>query len=138
MTARRNLAPRNLALRHEVTQREPERKHTEEAQAMLAAIVDSSDDPIISCSLDRTILTWNAAAERVFGYAAAEVIGRDSLLLIPADQEAEAALRVALLKDGIRVPTYEAMRLAKDGRRIDVSCTLSSISSGPISRRLRR
>ncbi|MGP1680344.1 MAG: sensor histidine kinase [Burkholderiales bacterium] len=104
-----------------------ERTRAMRRQAQLAIIVENSDDAILSCDLDRTILTWNAAAERLFGYAAAEIIGRDALLLVPADQRAEAALKMARLQEGNPVPPYEAVRLAKDGRRVEVSGTLSPI-----------
>ncbi|HUX25049.1 MAG TPA: PAS domain S-box protein, partial [Burkholderiales bacterium] len=104
-----------------------ERSRAMRRQEQLAVIVENSDDAIFSCGLDRTILTWNAAAERLFGYAAAEVIGCDALLLVPTEQRAEAALKMARLQEGKPVPTYEAVRLGKDGRRVEVSGTLSPI-----------
>jgi len=109
-----------------------ERRRSERINAQLAAIVESSNDAIVSRDLDRAILTWNAAAERLFGYTAAEVIGRDVSLIIPADQEARGAQLQVLLEDGFSVPTYDAVRLGKGGRRIDVSIVASPIkdSSG--------
>ena len=109
-----------------------ERSRAEKLNAQLAAIVESSNDAIVSRGLDRAILTWNAAAERLFGYTAAEVIGRNISLIIPADQEARGAQLQALLKDGRSVPTYDAVRLGKGGRRLDVSIAASPIkdSSG--------
>ncbi len=104
-----------------------ERSRALRRQTQLAAIVETSDDAIISCGLDRRILTWNAAAERLFGYTAAEVIGRSFSMLIPADQQAESALRLARLKDGVPAPSYEAVRIGKDGRRVEISGTLSPI-----------
>lgn len=104
-----------------------ERSRAMRHQEQLAVIVENSDDAIFSCGLDRTILTWNTAAERLFGYAAAEVIGRDALLLVPTDERAEAALKMARLQEGKPVPSYEAVRLGKDGRRVEVSGTLSPI-----------
>jgi PAS domain S-box-containing protein len=104
-----------------------ERSRAMRRQAQLAVIVENSNDAIVSCGLDRTILTWNAAAERLFDYAAAEVIGRDALLLVPADRRAEAALRVERLKDGIFVSTFEAVHLGKESRRVEVSGTISPI-----------
>jgi diguanylate cyclase (GGDEF)-like protein/PAS domain S-box-containing protein len=104
-----------------------ERKQAEAERGQLAAIVQSSDDAIFSCELDRRITTWNAAAERLFGYTAAEIIGRNSSLIIPPDQEAQAAQNRALLACGQPIPTYDAVRLTKDGRRIDVSTTQSPI-----------
>lgn len=111
------------------------RKRSEQLSAQLAAIVESSNDAIISRGLDRGILTWNAAAERLFGYSAAEAIGRNVSLLIPADQEARAAQGRALLEDGLPVSAYDAVRLGKDGRRIDVSIIASPIkdASGKMS-----
>jgi len=95
--------------------------HARQAIAQLASIVESSYDAIISRSLDRTILTWNAAAERMFGYAAEEIIGRSGAVLIPAEAEAEAARSRALLLEGVPVPAFDSVRLTKDGRRIHVS-----------------
>jgi PAS domain S-box-containing protein len=94
----------------------------------LAAIVEHSNDAIVSRSLDRKILSWNAAAERLFGYTAAEVIGRNISLIIPPDGEAQAAQKRALLKENHPVAPYDAVRLTKDHRRIDVSVTQSPIN----------
>ena len=104
-----------------------ERKRAEVERGQLAAIVENSDDAIASRDLERRILTWNAAAERLFGYSAAEVIGRNISLIIPPDQEAQAALNCALLASGQTISAYDAVRLTKDGRRIDVSVTQSPI-----------
>jgi PAS domain S-box-containing protein len=104
-----------------------ERKRAEAERGQLAAIVQSSDDAIVSRDLDRRITSWNAAAERLFGYTAAEVIGRNSSLIIPPDEEAQAAQNRALLASGQPIPAYDAVRLTKDGRRIDVSTTQSPI-----------
>ena len=99
----------------------------ERIRARLADIVEHSDDAIISCGLDRKILTWNAAAERLFGYTAAEAIGCDAHEFVPPEERALAGLRYALLTDGVRVPSYEGVRIGAGGRRIDVACTLSPI-----------
>lgn len=104
-----------------------ERARAEAARAQLATIVESSDDAIVSRDLERRIVTWNAAAERLFGYRAAEVIGQNVSLLIPPDQEAQAAHTRALLAGGHSIPVYDAVRLAKDGRRLDVSISQSPI-----------
>jgi len=104
-----------------------ERKQAEAERGQLAAIVQSSDDAIVSRDLDRRITSWNATAERLFGYTAAEVIGRNSSLIIPPDQEAPAAQNRELLASGQPIPAYDAIRLTKDGRRIDVSTTQSPI-----------
>ena len=104
-----------------------ERRRAEAVQAQLAAIVENSEDAILSRDLERTVLTWNAAAERLFGYSAAEIIGRNVSLLVPPDQEAPSAQNRELLMSGQSIPAFDAVRLAKDGRRIDVSITQSPI-----------
>jgi len=104
-----------------------ERKRTEAEVGRLAAIVENSNDAIASRDLDRRITSWNSAAERLFGYTAAEVIGRNISLIIPAEQEAQAAQNRALLSSGHRIPAYDAVRLTKDGRRIHVSISQSPI-----------
>ena len=104
-----------------------ESKGAEEARAQLAAIVDSSTEAIVSLGLDRKILSWNASAERLFGYAAAEIIGRDIALFIPLDRAEETAHDRALLAQGHAVTDHESVRLAKGGRRIQVSLSQSPI-----------
>ncbi|MEQ1774894.1 MAG: PAS domain S-box protein [Burkholderiales bacterium] len=104
-----------------------QRKAVAQASARLAAIVDFSNDAILSRGLDRKILTWNAAAERLLGYSAAEAIGQPSSLVIPPDRESEATGKRALLDTGQPIPPYDTVRVAKDGRRIDVSATQSPI-----------
>ncbi|MBI4194435.1 MAG: PAS domain S-box protein, partial [Betaproteobacteria bacterium] len=104
-----------------------ERGRAEAVHAQLAAIVENSDDAIVSRDLERRVVTWNAAAERLFGYSAAEVIARDISLIIPPDQAALAAQNRALLVLGQSIPAYDAVRLTRDGRRIDVSITQSPI-----------
>ncbi len=119
-----------IAIRTDIT----ERKRAEEAQAWLAAIVESSDDAIISKTLDGTITAWNHGAEKLFGYSAAEVIGKSMSLLIPperADEEPDILRRIGR---GKSVEHFETVRLRTNGRRIDVSVTISPIknSSGAI------
>ena len=104
-----------------------ERSRAMRRQEQLAVIVESSNDAILSCSLDRTILTWNAAAERMFGYTAAEIIGRDGLVLVPAEARSEAASLMAQILEGKPPPSYESVRVGKDGRRLEISGTLSPI-----------
>ena len=104
-----------------------ERARANETRAQLAAIVENSDDAIVSRDLDRRIVSWNAAAERQFGYSAQEVIGQSVSLLIPPDQVAATAQARELLASGQAVPTTDAVRLTRDGRRIDVSITQSPI-----------
>ena len=94
---------------------------------LLAAIVESSDDAIISKSLDGIIQSWNAAAERLFGYTAEQAVGRHISLVIPQDRIAEEDEIIASLKAGRRVEHFETERLRSDGRRIYVSLTISPI-----------
>jgi PAS domain S-box-containing protein len=104
-----------------------ERGQAEEAAAHLAAIVTSADDAIVSKTLDGIITTWNASAERMFGYTAQEIIGQSILLLIPPDRHAEEDLILARLRAGERIEHFETVRVAKDGRPLDVSLTISPI-----------
>jgi PAS domain S-box-containing protein len=111
-----------------------DRMSTLEAQGRLAAIVESSQDVIISKSLDGTIQSWNREAERVFGYSAEEAIGRRIGLIIPPDREDEERGIMERLKRGERVDHFETLRLAKDGRLVDLSVAISPIrnSSGQV------
>lgn len=104
-----------------------ERKQAEEARLLLAAIIESTEDAIISKYLDGTITSWNPGAERLFGYTAAEVLGKSVLLLIPPDRPDEEPELLARLKLGQRVEDIETVRIGKDGRRIHVSATISPI-----------
>ena len=103
------------------------RIQAEKANAQLAAIIESSDDAIISRALDGTILTWNAGAERLFGWTAAEAIGRNISLIVPLELEQESAPVRAKVHAGQPLTARDTVRLAKDGRRIDVSVTPSPI-----------
>lgn len=105
-------------------------KQAEEANARLAAIVESSDDAIIAKELNGTISSWNFGAERMLGYPAPEVIGKPITLLIPAELHSEEEQILQRLLAGERVDHYETVRLASDGRRIDVSVTVSPIRNG--------
>jgi PAS domain S-box-containing protein len=104
-----------------------ERKHAEETRLMLAAIVESSDDAIISKDLDGTITSWNKGAERLYGYSAAEVLGRPISIIVPPGQQNEMTGLLKLIREGIRVEHHETERVRKDGRTIPVSVTLSPI-----------
>ena len=94
---------------------------------LLASIVESSDDAIISKSLDGIIQSWNAAAERLFGYASSEAVGRHISLVIPADRIAEEDHIIASLRAGRRIEHFETERVRKDGQRISVSLTVSPV-----------
>ncbi|MBI2226825.1 MAG: PAS domain S-box protein, partial [Betaproteobacteria bacterium] len=103
------------------------RKQAEETQAKLSAIVEHSSDAIIGRTLDRTIISWNAAAERILGYTAAEVMGRDLVEIYPPEVRQEIAERRKLIRTGQPVPNHESVRITKDGRRVDVAISTSQI-----------
>ena len=102
-------------------------KQAEERSAKLAAIVDSTDDAIISKTLESVITSWNASAERMFGYTADEIIGETIYKLFPPDRYDEEPRILERLKRGERVTHFETQRLTKDGRLIDVSLTISPV-----------
>ena len=104
-----------------------ERKRAEHAHAWLAAIIGSSDDAIASKTLDGIVTSWNPAATRLFGYEPGEIIGKPILTIIPPELHAEEAEILARLRRGERIEHYETVRIAKDGRRIDISLTVSPI-----------
>ena len=95
--------------------------------AWLAAIVDSSDDAILSITLEGVILSWNAAAERLFGYTASEAIGQHISILIPKERWGEEKGILAQLRSGQLVQHFETLRCHKDGSPLDVSLTLSPV-----------
>jgi PAS domain S-box-containing protein len=94
---------------------------------LLAAIVDSSDDAILSMKLDGTIITWNRSAELLFGYTAQEAIGEHITLIVPQERHAEEADILSRLSRGERIEHFETVRRAKDGVLLDVSLTISPI-----------
>ena len=98
-----------------------------------AAVVESSDDAIISKTLDGVLTSWNRAAERLFGWSAAEAVGRPISFMIPADKADELAEILRRLAAGEKVEYFETVRLHRDGRRIDVSMTVSPVR-GPDGR----
>ena len=99
----------------------------ERARERLTAIIDSSEDAIVSKTTDGVITSWNAAAERLFGYTAAEALGRPVRMLFPADRLAEEDAILQRIRRGENVPHFETQRLRKDGTTIDVSVTISPI-----------
>jgi PAS domain S-box-containing protein len=101
--------------------------HDQTAEALLAAIVSSSDDAIVSKTLDGVITSWNHGAERVFGYRADEAIGQSILLIIPPDRRDEEVEIIQRIRRGERVEHFETVRVAKDGRRLDVSISISPV-----------
>jgi len=104
-----------------------ERKRAEQVRIWLAAIVESSDDAIASKTLDGIVTSWNPGATRLFGYPPAEIIGKSIKTIIPPDLHAEEDEILARLRRGERTDHYETVRLTKDGRRIDVSVTVSPV-----------
>jgi PAS domain S-box-containing protein len=104
-----------------------DRDRSEEDTQRLAAIVENSDDAIISKQLDGTITSWNGAAERLFGYTADEIVGRSVLLLIPEDRHGEETDIVERLRRGERIAHFETVRRHKSGALFDISLTISPI-----------
>src|SRR5215217_6979160 len=117
------------------TQRDiTERKQAEEVRARLAAIVESSEDAIIGKTLDGIITSWNRGAQKIYGYSSEEVIGRPINILVPPDRPNEIPKILEKLRRGEAIEHYETVRTTKDGRRVDISLTISPIkdSSGDI------
>ncbi len=102
----------------------------EAMRARLAAVVESSDDGIITLDLARVIQTWNSGAERIFGYTAAEAIGRPVAFLRPAEAADDEAVFLEHIRHGRPIHHYETKRRRKDGRIIDISLTLSPLHDG--------
>jgi len=115
-----------MAIRADIT----ERKRAEETRARLAAVVEFSDDAIISKDLNGIINAWNRGAEKIFGYPAAEIIGKPMLVLFPPELAGEEAGILARIRRGESIQHYETVRIRKDGKRIDVSVTVSPVRDG--------
>ena len=103
------------------------RKTVEAVSARLAAIVESSHDGIISKTLDGIITTWNAGAQKLFGYTAHEAIGRPSSFLVPSDLSDEVPQLLDKIRRGESVEHYETVRVRKDGSRVDISLSISPL-----------
>jgi len=106
---------------------EADRAEFEHARAHLAAIIESSEDAIVSKTLDGIVTSWNAAAERLFGYTSEEMVGQPILRLIPAELHHEEGEILAKLRAGRRIERYETTRMRKDGRRLEISLTISPV-----------
>jgi PAS domain S-box-containing protein len=121
-------SPLVLAMVEEIT----EQKKAEEAQSRLAAIVESSDDAIASGTLDGIIVSWNAGAQRIYGYTEAEAVGKPISILVPLEQPDEENKILETLNAGGRIEQFETVRVTKTGKRINVSLSISPIkdSSG--------
>jgi PAS domain S-box-containing protein len=115
-TQQETLSSTNLALENKV-----------EAQSLLAAIVASSDDAIVSKTLDGRITSWNKGAERLFGYTAHEAIGRSIHLIVPPEGRGQVADILDRIRHGERVDHLDVVRVCKDGRRVNVSITVSPV-----------
>jgi PAS domain S-box-containing protein len=102
-----------------------ERKRAEQATLLLAAIVESSHDAIVSKSLNGVITSWNKGAERLFGYTAEEAVGQNITLIIPPERRDEERTIVEQLTRGERIDHFETVRMRKDGSLLDVSLTIS-------------
>ncbi|HWT00168.1 MAG TPA: PAS domain S-box protein, partial [Pyrinomonadaceae bacterium] len=117
----------NVASILEITRDVTERKRAEDGLLQMAAIVENSDDAIISKDLDGRILSWNPGAERLYGYTAAEAVGQPVTMLIPHDMPDEETRILAQIRRGERVDHYETVRRRKDGALLSVSLTVSPI-----------
>jgi len=104
-----------------------ERVRLESTARVFESIVQSSDDAIIGKNLDSSVTSWNPGAQRIFGYAAHEMMGRSIRCLIPAERHHEEALILERIRKGERITHFETQRLHKDGRMLDVSVTVSPI-----------
>jgi PAS domain S-box-containing protein len=104
-----------------------ERKRTEETQGRLGAIVESSNDAIVSKDLHGIIQTWNPGAVRLFGYSEAEAVGRSITMLIPPESIDEEATILDRIRRGERIEHYETVRVAKSGQRLDISLAISPV-----------
>jgi len=104
-----------------------DRRKAEEVQALLGAIVSSAEDGILSKKLDGVVTTWNASAERLFGYTAEEIIGNPNIHLTPPELQHEEEVILESILAGEAIEHYETKRLTKNGRRLQVSLTISPI-----------
>jgi len=112
-----------LSVTHDIT----DRKRAEAELSQLASIVESSDDAIVGKTLDGKIVSWNAGAERIYGYAAREVVGHPVSILVPSEQRDEIPQILERLKKDERIQHYETVRVRKGGQRINVSVTISPV-----------
>ncbi|MEP7136153.1 MAG: PAS domain S-box protein [Chloroflexota bacterium] len=104
-----------------------ERKQAEQQLRFQAAIIDSAEDAIDGKTIEGIILSWNPGAEKLYGYTATEVIGKSIMLISPPERPDDVAEILEQIRNGASIQHYETVRLAKDGRRIDISLTVSPI-----------
>ncbi|MCU0527306.1 MAG: PAS domain-containing protein [Elainella sp. Prado103] len=107
-----------------------DRKQAEATLAQLASVVESSEEAIISKTLEGIVISWNASAERLFGYSAEEMIGQSITAIIPPDRLEEEAQILAQLKRGERIQQFETIRQRKDGSLVDIAVTISPVKDG--------
>lgn len=112
-----------IAIRTDIT----EKMKAEAVQYNLASIVTSSDDGIISKNLDGIITSWNVGAEKIFGYTEQEVLGKPMLLIIPPERKSEETMILNRIRAGKSIDHFETERVCKDGKRVDVSATISPV-----------
>jgi PAS domain S-box-containing protein len=116
----------------DITERRDAEQRIRDSEARyrdIAAIVESSEDAVLTKNLDGTITSWNQGAERLFGYTAEEVLGKPITILIPTDRQDEEATILARIRRGERVEHYETIRQRKDGSLIDISLTISPVKN---------
>jgi two-component system cell cycle sensor histidine kinase/response regulator CckA len=110
-----------------VQERTRELQRNEQRVARLAAIVESSDDAIVGKKLDGTVTSWNSGAEALYGYGPDEMVGRSMAILMPAEYSGDLSTILSLIQRGEVIRNFQTVRLHKDGRRIDVSLTVSPV-----------
>ncbi len=117
-------------IRRDVTERE----QADQVRERLAAVVESSEDAIISKTLDGTITAWNPGAQKLFGYSSSEAVGKPMRMLLPPERANEESDILARIRRGESVDHFETVRVRKDGKKIDISATISPLrdSSGAI------
>lgn len=134
IAAQAAVAIENTRLRHELTQKindleNAEARHGKASKTLgeFAAIIESSDDAILSKDLNGTITSWNPAATRILGYTSEEMIGASILRIIPEELHPDEDVILAKIRAGERIEHFETVRVAKDGRRLDVSLSISPV-----------
>ncbi|HLH93184.1 MAG TPA: PAS domain S-box protein [Xanthobacteraceae bacterium] len=100
-----------------------------ERERLFSAVIEHSNDAVVTKTLDGTITAWNPAAERMFGYTAEEAIGRNIEMIVPEERRSEVREILAKVGRGARVEHFETVRIARDGRRLDVSLSISPVKS---------
>ena len=104
-----------------------DKKKAEDARFRHAAVIESSDDAIVSGTLDGIILSWNTGAQKIYGYTEAEALGKPISMLVPPELPDEENKILERLKSGDRIEHFETVRVTKTGKRINVSLTISPI-----------